>query len=270
MFRPQNLFLFLTKYFLILNFACAEEESLSPKALFQAIFLEEDSFQRFVYAPLGNPFEENASLITLPVSSKRLSDKFVYFGESPLKIFKKRDQDDGAGELRGKEIKLGEQLELAYEYQFSPLHSTILKEILLLGDPKNGKLNCSSISFSPDEVPIGSYQFQSFSNENFFISVGGQKLALKKGESKIINLLDVKESSVRLVVYLLRKNEYEKSYSRKIINHAKKRGVFFLRSSQKIIDVMAFIDSEGDRINRAIGYEVMNLTLKSRTHDSNQ
>jgi hypothetical protein len=54
------------------------------------------------------------------------------------------------------------------------------------------------------------------------------------------------------------------------MNHAKKRGVFFLRSSQKIIDVMAFIDSEGDRINRAIGYEVMNLTLKSRTHNSNQ
>jgi len=239
------------------------EKEPSPKALFQAVFWENDISQRFTYAPWGNAPDGNATLLNLNVHSSRLSPKFLYYGESPLTLYQTKESD--RAEVTPHPI---EHLEIACQYEFQE-QGGIREEILFLRE-EGKKLTVKSYPFSSEKTGNGMYQFVSFAQITTYLSVGEQKFALPPGKTKNINLSSEDSKNVRITIYLKEDQEFKKVYSRKVMNHQSKRGIFFLRAKDDMINIMPIIDNQSTALVRAIGYGVPPQTKKAPEKEKNE
>jgi len=250
--------LYNQKYFLFLflfSFCFGQEDFLEePKAVFQVLYWEEGLSEKLLYAPWGNPLEENATLLELSVHSSRLSSKFSYYGDSPLRLYKKvkNTSADNLNDDGNSVTATEEKLELAFEYSFSPT-SNLVEEILFLIGSKP-KSFVKSFPFSSSRTSLGTFNFHSFAKETIYLMAGKQKLTLSPKESKNVNLLEEDSKSLRISIYTKEKTEFKKIYGRKIMNHKQKRGIFLIRTQLDTLKVMPVIDSGSSRLSDAIGY----------------
>ncbi len=237
-------------------------ENPSPKAIFQAVFWEQDISGRLIYAPWGNALDQNATLLDLAVYSSRLSQKFLYYGSSPLTLYE-LDETDNGDLISEKKPKL----KLVYEYEFND-QGGMKEEILFLMNSGH-QSRVKGFSFTASDTGNGTYRFVSFTKENSYIAVGEQKFSLPPGGSKNINLSADESQNARMIIYLRRNDQYKQVYSRKVMNHKKKRGIFFLRAQGDSIKVMPIIDNQSSALADSIGYGEPPYPKRESTVDKN-
>jgi len=184
LFHAITLFFLLQITPLVLPGLSGEEPK--PSAFFQAILWDSEEAETFTYAPWGNAEDQNASLLSISISSDTLTRRFAYYGTSPLRLYRlKEETDQGSpNTLNGNSLN-SNQWELAVEYNFQigegHVATAIKEEVLMLRKGNLNKFKVFALPFSEYKVPKGSFLFQSFANEDTFFRAGKQKFKLPMG-----------------------------------------------------------------------------------------
>jgi hypothetical protein len=208
------------------------EQPPTPTALFQAVFLDRDINEKLLYAPWGNPEEENATLIQFSVSSGNPSTKIAYYSTKPIQFFRATN---------GSESKVSKQAQL-YEYSFIRT-AGVVEELLFLSDPKKPSRKVNPFSYSDNKVPMGSFLLSSLAKEKIFVNVAEQKFVLPPSGVRLLKFSEItSQNKVRIECFLARKGKYVPAYSKKIIKPSGKRGLVFLKVEKDFIKPLSIIE----------------------------
>ena len=267
--HKDKLFHAITMFFLLqitpLVLPGLSGEEPKPSAFFQAILWDSEEAETFTYAPWGNAEDQNASLLSISISSDTLTRRFAYYGTSPLRLYRQKEETGKSSPniLSGNSWDIN-QWELAVEYSFQidggHLASAIKEEVLMLRKGNLNKFNVYALPFSEDKVPKGSFLFQSFAKEDTFFRVGSQKFKLSAGVSRLIAAkAGESEKSLEIEGFLLRNQKYHLAMQRNIGAFEKKRGIFIINSKGNAIKPYTLIERHSNYEN-AFGYGVRPLT----------
>ena len=277
MYQNRKLFHILILFFLLqitplILFGLSGEKP-KPTAYFQAILWDSEEAETFTYAPWGNSEDQNASLLSISISSDTLTRRFAYYGTSPLKLYRQKEgAGNGSPNTSSSNFLDTNQWELAVEYSFQidggHLASAIKEEVLMLRKGNLNKFKVYSLPFSEDKVPKGSFLFQSFAKEDTFFRVGSQKFKLSAGVSRLIAAkAGESEKSLEIEGFLLRNQKYQLAMQRNIGAFEKKRGIFIINAKGNAIKPYTLIERHSNYEN-AFGYGVRSLTNEPTLEDN--
>ena len=248
-------------------------EKPKPVAYFQAILWDSEEAETFSYAPWGNAEDQNASFLSISISSDTLTGRFAYYGTSPLRLYRKKEETgkSSTNTLSGNSLDTN-QWELAVEYDFQidggHLASAAKEEVLMLQKGNLNKFKVYALPFSENKVPNGSFLFQSFAKEDTFFRTGSQKFKLPAGGSQLIAPKAAEsEKSLEIEGFLLRNQKYQLAVQRKIGAFEKKRGIFIINVKGNTIKPYSLIERYSNYDN-AFGYGVRPLTNEPTLEDN--
>ena len=193
------------------------EESLetSAPAFFHTIIFEGGGSEDLTYAPWGNAADENATRYSIRVGSFRMTKKFCYYGDSPIRFY---NQDR----------------EPVFEHEFSREVRGDFEQIILIRRLKDGKLTSHGIHFAESAVPMGSFLLQSFANESTFFKAGETKMSIQSGKSRLFHL-GQNTQNLSVKGYLMRNGKYKEALTQNISKPLSKRGIIAVRVSGDLI-----------------------------------
>ena len=248
-------------------------EKPKPSAYFQAILWDSEEAETFTYAPWGNSEDQNASLLSISISSDTLTRRFAYYGTSPLRLYRQKEETgkSSPNTLNGNSLD-SDQRELAVEYNFQigegHVATAIKEEVLMLRKGNLNKFKVFTLPFSEYKVPKGSFLFQSFANEDTFFRAGKQKFKLPgRGSRLIAPKTGESEKSLEIEGFLLRNQKYQLGMQRKIGAFEKKRGIFIINAKGNTIKPYTLIERYSNYEN-AFGYGVSPLTNEPTSEDN--
>ena len=196
-------------------FSLEESPETSAPAFFHTIIFEGGGSEDLTYTPWGNTEDENATRYSIRVGSFRMTKKFCYYGNSPIRFY---NQDR----------------ELVFEHEFSRNGSEGFEQIILIRRLRDGKLTSHGIPFDESLVPMGSFLLQSFANESTFFKAGETKMSIQSGKSRLFHSGEnTKDLSVK--GYLMRNGKYKEALTQNISNPLSKRGIIAVRVSGDLI-----------------------------------
>jgi len=277
MYQNRKLFHILILFFLLqitplILFGLSGEKP-KPTAYFQAILWDSEEAETFTYAPWGNSEDQNASLLSISISSDTLTRRFAYYGTSPLKLYRQKEgAGNGSPNTSSSNFLDTNQWELAVEYNFQidgdHVATAIKEEVLMLRKGNLNKFNVFALSFSESKVPKGSFLFQSFAKEDTFFRVGSQKFKLSGGGNRlIVPKAGESKRSLEIEGFLLRNQKYQLAMQRNIGAFEKKRGIFIINTKGNTIKPYTLIERYSNYEN-AFGYGVSPLTNEPPSEDN--
>ena len=277
MYQNRKLFHILILFFLLqitplILFGLSGEKP-KPTAYFQAILWDSEEAETFTYAPWGNSEDQNASLLSISISSDTLTRRFAYYGTSPLKLYRQKEgAGNGSPNTSSSNFLDTNQWELAVEYNFQidgdHAATAIKEEVLMLRKGNLNKFNVFALSFSESKVPKGSFLFQSFAKEDTFFRVGSQKFKLPGGGNRlIVPKAGESKRSLEIEGFLLRNQKYQLAMQRNIGAFEKKRGIFIINTKGNTIKPYTLIERYSNYEN-AFGYGVSPLTNEPTSEDN--
>jgi hypothetical protein len=225
--------LLLSSQFACSLFAQTIVPTSEPTAYFNAVFFDSGGSENFVYAPWGNALETNSTIFKIRVGSYRMSKKFSYYGNSPLKLYiSKQDLAD---------LDAPPKLISVVEHAFKTSNSGTVEEVLLLKKTKDGTIQSFGLPFGKFKIPQGNFLFQSFAKEMTYFKVGENKFSLPGGKSKLVQPgSNVKDLSIN--GYLKRKGKFKDALIQNISNSKTKRGILALNVSGNMIKPLSLIE----------------------------
>lgn len=196
-------------------FSLEESPETSAPAFFHTIIFEGGGSEDLTYVPWGNAEDENATRYSIRVGSFRMTKKFCYYGNSPIRFY---NQDQ----------------ELVFEHEFSRDGRGDFEQIILIRRLKDGKLTSHGIPFAESVVPMGSFSLQSFANESTFFKAGETKMSIQSGKTRLFHS---GQSTQNLSVngYLMRNGKYKEALTQNISKPRFKRGIIAVRVSGDLI-----------------------------------
>ena len=277
MYQNRKLFHILILFFLLqitplILFGLSGEKP-KPTAYFQAILWDSEEAETFTYAPWGNSEDQNASLLSISISSDTLTRRFAYYGTSTLKLYRQKEgAGNGSPNTSSSNFLDTNQWELAVEYNFQidgdHVATAIKEEVLMLRKGNLNKFNVFALSFSESKVPKGSFLFQSFAKEDTFFRVGSQKFKLSGGGNRlIVPKAGESKRSLEIEGFLLRNQKYQLAMQRNIGAFEKKRGIFIINTKGNTIKPYTLIERYSNYEN-AFGYGVSPLTNEPTSEDN--
>jgi hypothetical protein len=220
--------------------------------LFQAILWQGTADERLVYAPWGNATEENATLLDITLQNSSLCEKFAYYGESPLTLYKLKKSDSSS-------LKT---IQPVAQYRFNYGKEAQKEEILVVtGDSKSG-LKIYAFPFELYTVPMGSFYFKSLSKEATYFKLGSEKFALPPGKAKLVlPKQEPKQKNRKLEGFLLRDNQYKSSHVRLVPARSSIRSLVLITTKGANIEPFLIFDFNGNqKINTVLGYDSLTHT----------
>jgi len=214
-------------------FSLEESPETSGPAYFHTIIFEGGGSEDLTYVPWGNAEDENATRYSIRVGSFRMTKKFCYYGESPIRFY---NQDR----------------EPVFEHEFSRDGRGDFEQIILIRRMKDGKLTSHGLPFAESLVPMGSFLLQSFANESTFFKAGEMKMSIQAGKSKLFHS---GQSTQNLSVngYLMRNGKYKEALTQNISKPLSKRGIIAVRVSGDLIRSTSLITGSSQK-SFVLGY----------------
>ena len=214
-------------------FSLEESPETSGPAFFHTIIFEGGGSEDLTYVPWGNAEDENATRYSIRVGSFRMTKKFCYYGESPIRFY---NQDR----------------EPVFEHEFSRDGRGDFEQIILIRRMKDGKLTSHGLPFAESLVPMGSFLLQSFANESTFFKAGEMKMSIQAGKSKLFHS---GQSTQNLSVngYLMRNGKYKEALTQNISKPLSKRGIIAVRVSGDLIRSTSLITGSSQK-SFVLGY----------------
>ena len=214
-------------------FSLEESPQTSGPAFFHTIIFEGGGSEDLTYAPWGNTEDENATRYSIRVGSFRMTKKFCYYGNSPIRFY---NQDR----------------EPVFEHEFSRVGRGDFEQIILIRRMKDGKLTSHGLPFAESLVPMGSFLLQSFANESTFFKAGEMKMSIQAGKSKLFHS---GQSTQNLSVngYLMRNGKYKEALTQNISKPLSKRGIIAVRVSGDLIRSTSLITGSSQK-SFVLGY----------------
>ena len=196
-------------------FSLEESPQTSAPAFFHTIIFEGGGSEDLTYVPWGNADDENATRYSIRVGSFRMTKKFCYYGNSPIRFY---DQER----------------ELVFEHEFSRDGQGDFEQIILIRRLRDGKLKSHGIPFAESLVPMGSFLLQSFANESTFFKAGETKMSIQPGKSRLFHS-GQNTQNLSVNGYLMRNGKYKEALTQNISKPQSKRGIITVRVSGDLI-----------------------------------
>ena len=196
-------------------FSLEESPQTSAPAFFHTIIFEGGGSEDLTYVPWGNADDENATRYSIRVGSFRMTKKFCYYGNSPIRFY---NQDR----------------ELVFEHGFSRDGRGDFEQIILIRRLKDGELRSHGIPFAESLVPMGSFLLQSFANESTFFKAGETKMSIQPGKSRLFHS-GQNTQNLSVNGYLMRNGKYKEALTQNISKPQSKRGIIAVRVSGDLI-----------------------------------
>jgi hypothetical protein len=234
----QNLFIFVVALIVSMPNSNANElGEEEPTGIFNALFLGRENTTTFSYAPWGNRSEENATIQNIRIGSGGFYSKFAYYGKSPLRLLGQPTENQESAE----------PLEITYSFQSAP---RTREEVLMIKRSDKGGFKAYPIDFSKSKIPLGSILFQSYSNQNIFISIGEKKFILESGKSNLYKADSTSKSNIYVNGYLRSDEKLRKVFKQMVRNVKLQRGMILLRTQGSTIKSMNLMEhaSQNEKI----------------------
>ena len=234
-----EMFRFFTTFILLctsINKSIASQEDATgpvPTAYFHAVIFEGGGAIDLSFAPWGNFLEENATSFTIKIGSYRVSQKFCYYGSSPIRFY---DQSNS----------------LALEYHLKPSSEVPSEELLLIQKSDDQSLRAYGLPFDMTAIPMGSYLFQSFAKEPTFFKVDDQKFSIKPRASRLF-MPNNNAKNCLINGYLRRADKYQDALVAFLPKHRAKRGILSVKVSDDRIILQEFTTQSLDP-QSVVGY----------------
>ena len=196
-------------------FSLEESPQTSTPAFFHTIIFEGGGSEDLTYVPWGNAEDENATRYSIRVGSFRMTKKFCYYGNSPIRFYNK-------------------DRELVFEHGFSRDGRGDFEQIILIRRLKDGKLTSHGIPFAESLVPMGSFLLQSFANESTYFKAGETKMSIQSRKSRLFHS-GQNTQNLSVKGYLMRNGKYKEALTQNISKPQSKRGIIAVRVSGDLI-----------------------------------
>lgn len=201
-----------------------------PTAVFRAVFWDRFTSRDLSFAPWGNGEEANATILSARVGFSQPSRSFVYYGDSPFKVFTKSfvQVDENSTQ-----VKLNKVAEFPFQ-----LRKGITKRYLLILIKQTGsqEFKVYPLPVSQSNLPFGSFVCYSQVKEVLYLAFGSQKNVLNPGKSVKFSYEEIEDiDKSKLRVFTRRNSKYEEA----MVGHQR-----LSRESRSVI----FLSAERDRI----------------------
>lgn len=233
MFRFFTIFILLCTS--ISRLIASQEDATEPvpTAYFHAVIFEGGGAIDLSFAPWDNFLEENATSFTIKIGSYRISQKFCYYGSSPIRFY---DQSNS----------------LVLEYHFKSSSSSVPEVLLLIQKSADKSLKAYGLPFDMNRIPMGHYLFQSFAKEPTFFKVDKEKFAIKPRTSRLF-MPNNNSKNCLINGYLQRADKYQDALVALLPKHRAKRGILSLKVSEDRIILQQFTTQSVD-LQSVVGY----------------
>lgn len=239
-------------------FGFDENSEKHPTVILQAVCWDRFSSKNVVYYPWGNEDDDNASKAFVDVGFTSPSYPFVYYGNSPIKLYE-HVQPSIEESYREEEIET--ELNEIGSFSFSRNGGQSPSFLLLLINQKNqAKLNIYPMSLAQDNLPYGSFNCYSQHKENIYLAYGEQKQVLAPGKSVRFQNNQEQTDSSEIKVYNQRDGKYVELMNEYLKVNKDRRGIVFFSPYKNHLKMKRFFFQRRP-VETSIGYGMPPLSI---------